>query len=243
VFTAFAPEDNMHIYGRGIRRRLAPLFKGDQERLLLAWSFLFTLPGIPMFVYGDEIAMGDDLALPGRNAVRTPMQWTAEPNAGFSPAPASQLVAPVIDRGEFDYRKINVAVATSDRNSLFQQIRKMIALRREYPALAGKSHKYDMLSDRVLALSLDQGQNIFLALHNVGSEITGIEVPIGDAKYLQDLFDKEICLRPENGKVFISIPRYGFRWFNGPKRLFTRPRWPNTAIHPAASGNFHSLIR
>jgi maltose alpha-D-glucosyltransferase / alpha-amylase len=86
---------------------------------LLAWSLLFTLPGIPLFVYGDEIGMGDLLDLSGRDAVRTPMQWSAQPNAGFSCAPTDKLVAPVIDAGAFDYRKINVSEASLDPRSLF----------------------------------------------------------------------------------------------------------------------------
>src|SRR5206468_1006131 len=87
VYAAFAPEENMQVYGRGIRRRLGPMLQGDRRRQELAYSLLFSLPGAPMLRYGDEIGMGDDLALPERTSVRTPMQWSDEETAGFSTAP------------------------------------------------------------------------------------------------------------------------------------------------------------
>ena len=80
------PSSAMQLYDRGIRRRLAPMLNGDRRRLELAYSLLFTLPGTPVIRYGDEIGMGDDLSLTERSCVRTPMQWSTEPNAGFSTA-------------------------------------------------------------------------------------------------------------------------------------------------------------
>src|SRR6185437_13512718 len=67
VFTAFAPEVDMQLYGRGIRRRLAPMLQGDRRRIELSYSLMMTLPGTPVIRYGDEIGMGDDLSLPERN--------------------------------------------------------------------------------------------------------------------------------------------------------------------------------
>jgi len=79
----FAPDENMRLYGRGIRRRLAPMFKGNVQRQMLAFSLIFSTPGTPIIWYGDEIGMGDDLHQPERDSVRTPMQWSAQANAGF----------------------------------------------------------------------------------------------------------------------------------------------------------------
>ena len=84
VFKAFGPDKNMQLYDRGIRRRLAPMLGGDRRRLELAYSLMCTLPGTPVIRYGDEIGMGDDLALPERNCARTPMQWSTEPHGGFT---------------------------------------------------------------------------------------------------------------------------------------------------------------
>ena len=77
----------MRLYGRGIRRRLAPMMDGDRRRIELAYSLQFTMPGTPVLRYGEEIGMGEDLTLPGREAIRTPMQWDAYRSGGFSTAP------------------------------------------------------------------------------------------------------------------------------------------------------------
>ena len=95
VFAAFGPEPEMQLYDRGIRRRLAPMLEGDRRRLELAYSLMITLPGTPVIRYGDEIGMGDNLKLPERNCARTPMQWSTEPNAGFTKS--NNPVMPVIE--------------------------------------------------------------------------------------------------------------------------------------------------
>src|SRR5262245_64874004 len=102
----------MQLYERGIRRRLASMLDGDQRRLELAYSLMFTLPGTPVLRYGDEIGMGDDLSLPERNCARTPMQWSTEPNAGFSRA--SKLPLPVISTGPYGYERVNAAEQRRD---------------------------------------------------------------------------------------------------------------------------------
>src|SRR4051812_16699266 len=109
VFRRFGPSKRMQLYDRGIRRRLAAMLGGDRRRLELAFALLLALPGTPVVFYGDELGMGDDLALAERAAVRTPMQWSSAPNAGFSSAPRSQLVLPVVARGPFGYRRVNAA--------------------------------------------------------------------------------------------------------------------------------------
>src|ERR1700749_3642514 len=99
----------MQLYDRGIPRRLAPMLNGERRRLELAYSLQFTMPGTPVLRYGEEIGMGDDLDLPERNAIRTPMQWSAASGGGFSSAPPDALVRPVIGDGEFGYQTVNVA--------------------------------------------------------------------------------------------------------------------------------------
>src|SRR6185436_21131577 len=86
VFDEFGPDKDMQLYDRGIRRRLAPMLGGDQRRIELAYALQCTLPGTPVLRYGEEIGMGDDLSLPERDAIRTPMQWSAQANAAFSDA-------------------------------------------------------------------------------------------------------------------------------------------------------------
>src|SRR5512138_1550425 len=78
MWAEYAPEPRMRL-NLGIRRRLAPLLDNDRRKLELASSLLFTLPGTPIIYYGDEIGMGDNIWLPDRNGVRTPMQWKNAP--------------------------------------------------------------------------------------------------------------------------------------------------------------------
>ena len=109
------PEKSMQLYGRGIRRRLAPMLHGDRRRLELAYSLLFTLPGTPVIRYGDELGMGDDLALPERNCARTPMQWSTEEHAGFT---RGKPILPVIAQGPYGCSKVNAADQRRDPGSL-----------------------------------------------------------------------------------------------------------------------------
>src|SRR5690606_6709062 len=101
VYNRFAPDEGMRIYNRGIRRRLAPMLGGNRKYMELVYSLLFTMPGSPLLVYGDEIGMGDDLKLQGRNSVRTPMQWNSQENCGFSSAHPDKLFRKPIVSGPF----------------------------------------------------------------------------------------------------------------------------------------------
>ena len=91
VFEQFAPEESMRLYNRGIRRRLPPMLDDDKARLRMAYGLMFSLPGTPVLRYGEEIRMGEDLSLKERDAIRTPMQWSAGKNGGFSTGPADQF--------------------------------------------------------------------------------------------------------------------------------------------------------
>ena len=108
MFAAFGPEPEMQLYGRGLRRRLPPMLDGDPRRIRMVYSLLFSLPGTPVLFYGEEIGMGENLDIDGRLAVRTPMQWTAGRNGGFSRVRPSRLVRPVVE-GSFGPEHVNVA--------------------------------------------------------------------------------------------------------------------------------------
>src|SRR5690554_5550225 len=107
VFEAFAPDEDMRLYGRGIRRRLPPMLR-KPERVRMAYALLLSLPGTPVLWYGEELGMGDDLEQTERASVRTPMQWSAAVNGGFSEADPSCLPRPVISGGDYGYEKVNV---------------------------------------------------------------------------------------------------------------------------------------
>jgi maltose alpha-D-glucosyltransferase / alpha-amylase len=133
VFAAFGPDPDMQLYQRGIRRRLAPMLQGDRRRLELAYSLMMTLPGTPVIRYGDEIAMGDDLRVPERNCARTAMQWSTEPNAGFTKS--DKPVMPVIGDGPYGFQHVNVAAQRRDPNSLLNWMERIIRMRKEVPEI------------------------------------------------------------------------------------------------------------
>src|SRR5207249_4442264 len=130
IFNKFAPEPRMQLYGRGIRRRLSTML-GNRPQLEMAYSLMFSMPGTPVLRYGDEIGMGDDLRLRDRNSVRTPMQWSDESQAGFSTA--KKTILPVINKGPWSYRRVNVEVQRRDNNSMLNWTERMIRLRKECP--------------------------------------------------------------------------------------------------------------
>lgn len=215
VFAAFAPEENMRIYGRGIRRRLAPMLGGDRRRIQLAYSLLFSMPGTPVLVYGDEIGMGEDLSLDERNSVRTPMQWSPEPNGGFSTAPPDQLARPVIAEGDYGYQQVNVIDQRRDPESLLSWMARVIALRRETPAFGEGNWKViETDQPTVFAHSCKQKDIEVLAVHNLGRE--GCEVVLDrdgyEDEYLIELFNDQQYEPPEDTKR-MQITGYGYRWF------------------------------
>ncbi len=118
----------------GIRRRLAPLLGNDRRRIELLNALLFSLPGTPVLYYGDEIGMGDNIYLGDRNGVRTPMQWSADKNAGFSRANPQSLYLPINLDPEYHYEAVNVEVQQRNPHSLLWWMRRLIALRKRWPA-------------------------------------------------------------------------------------------------------------
>jgi len=151
VFAAFAPEEEHRVYGRGIRRRLAPMLGNDPRRIRLALALTMALPGTPVLFYGDEIGMGEDLSLPGRLAVRGPMQWSSDQGGGFSPA--AKPYRPARADGPYGYRKVNVAAQRHHPGSLHSWVAYASRILRECPELGwGDWHTLDVGDPRVLVL-------------------------------------------------------------------------------------------
>ncbi|MDT5038733.1 MAG: maltose alpha-D-glucosyltransferase / alpha-amylase [Micromonosporaceae bacterium] len=213
VFAEFGPDENARLYGRGIRRRLAPMLGGDRARLELAYSLQFTLRGTPVLRYGDEIGMGDDLSLPGRDAIRTPMQWSLLPNGGFSVA--DQPVRPVISTGPYSYRRVNVTAQRQDPDSLLAWFERMIHTLRESPEVgAGHCRPVDVkLPAGVLAHRADGVTGSMLFLHNLGTD--DVRADLGflavEADHPNQVFgDREYG--PVGDLDALELGRYGYRW-------------------------------
>jgi maltose alpha-D-glucosyltransferase / alpha-amylase len=175
VYAAFAPRKDMLAYDRGIRRRLAPML-GDPARLRLAQALLFALPGMPLLVYGDEIGMGEDLSRPEREAVRTPMQWDASRNAGFSQAPTRRLSARAIAKGPYRHQVVNVAVQEDDPRSMLNLVRRLARLRQRHPSLAQADPRVQAIGS-VLVLRYP---DVWVAA-NLASEPASLVAPAGRA--------------------------------------------------------------
>ena len=126
----------------GIRRRLAPLLQNNRRRIELMNGLLFSLPGTPVLYYGDEIGMGDNIYLGDRNGVRTPMQWSADRNAGFSTANRQKLYLPPIVDPEYHYEAVNVEAQQGNPQSLLNWMKRLIALRKEHPAFGRGSLEF-----------------------------------------------------------------------------------------------------
>ena len=212
VFRKFAQSKRMQLYDRGIRRRLAPMLGGDRRRIELAFALMLALPGTPVLYYGDEIGMGDDLSLAERNSVRTPMQWSSAVNAGFSTASRSELTMPVISRGDYGYRQVNVADQYRDSWSLLHFVRRAVRAHRELRELGGEWEQVRSRSPAVFALRYERDGGELLVLHNLGEE--PLKVRGLDAERLRDAFANRPY--PEPGKA-VELDGYGFRWLRSPE--------------------------
>src|SRR5207245_1123897 len=141
MYRAYALDRTARI-NLGIRHRLAPLLRSDRRRIELMNALLFSLPGTPVIYYGDEIGMGDNIYLGDRNGVRTPMQWSADRNAGFSRANPQKLYLPINIDPEYHFEAINVEAQQSNPNSLLWWMKRLIALRKRHKAFGRGSIEF-----------------------------------------------------------------------------------------------------
>jgi maltose alpha-D-glucosyltransferase/alpha-amylase len=214
VFAAFGPEPGMQLYERGIRRRLAPMLGNDRRRLELAHSLMLTLPGTPVLRYGDEIGMGDDLSLPDRESVRTPMQWSDAAAGGFSSAEPDRLALPPIADGEYGYRKVNVEAQRRDPQSLLNWLERALRRRKECPEFGlGACSWIETGRREVLAHRCDSGDCAVLALHNLAAKRVRVTLPLGEAVgSLHDVLMFEDCEVGADGVCRFELEPYGYRW-------------------------------
>ena len=215
VFEKFGPDKTMQLYDRGIRRRLAPMLGGDQRRLELAYSLMMTLPGTPVIRYGDEIAMGDNLALPERRCARTPMQWSTEPHGGFTKSDKPEI--PVIDHGAYGFEHVNVAQQRRDPDSMLNWTERIIRMRKEVPEIGWGDFKVIAARDpAVLILRYDWRNNSALFVHNLDEQPREVSFAVG---LPDDAGDTLIDLLGDNhsratrGRHKLLIEGYGYRWF------------------------------
>lgn len=204
MWKEYAPEPRMKL-NLGIRRRLAPLLDNDRRKIELANSLLFTLPGAPIIYYGDEIGMGDNLDLPDRNGVRTPMQWNDSLNAGFTLA--EPFTEPV--RGSMGYELINVASQLKDPNSLFHTLQKMISLRKKHAAFGGSEMQWVETGNPAVAVYVrEHGGDVMLIFNNLSGSNQCVDIPLDFRMPCIDLFTG----RSQSLTETLEIAPYAYHW-------------------------------
>jgi len=211
----YAPDSRMRA-NIGIRRRLAPLLDDSRKEIELAHSLLLSLPGSPCLYYGDEIGMGDNIWLPDRDAVRTPMQWTPDRNAGFSTADPGKLYLPVNQSLVHHYNNVNVEAQLAQSTSLLHWVRGMLAVRRRYPAL-GRGDYQAVAADNeaVLAFTRDDGHQRLLVVANLASTARSatITAPALAGRTLRDVFGGgDFPAVSEDGTLTLTLGSRDFYW-------------------------------
>jgi trehalose synthase len=211
VFAAFGPEEELQLYGRGLRRRLPTMVGGDERRIRMMYSLAFSLPGTPVLFYGEEIGMAENLAIQGRYSVRAPMQWSAERQGGFTTA--SEPCRPLVDEGRFGFREVNATRQRRDPESLLNWMERLVRRRRECPELGwGEWTLLDAGDPALLAQRSDWDESTIVAVHSFAGRDSSARLALGEDGKLIDLFqdeDREL----DGGEALIQLPPYGARWF------------------------------
>ena len=212
MWQEYAPEPRMRL-NLGIRRRLAPLLDNDRRKIELANSLLFTLPGSPILYYGDEIGMGDNIWLPDRNGVRTPMQWTSAVNAGFSCAAPKSLYLPVIDNSVYGPGHVNVADERAHPDSLLNTLRHMIAVRKQHLAFGRGSFAWAECELLAIAAYVRQyGDDRVLVVNNLSGAKQAVTLKLPFAGQPEDLLGKLSLPAMEDRTLTVELKPYEYLW-------------------------------
>jgi trehalose synthase len=217
VFAAFCPSGDLKLFGRGLRMRLPTMLDGDARRLRMAYSLVFSLPGAPVIFYGEEIGMGENRDIPGREAVRSPMQWADAPNGGFSSAPAGRLTRPVTAMPGFDPAGVSAMAQRRDEGSLLNWFERLIRRRRESPEIGfGTYARIPSGDPAVLCHRCDREGGALVFVHNLAGRPARVDLSDleeGGVEELVDLFGaRDLRTEGPDGLRF-DVEPYGHRWF------------------------------
>jgi maltose alpha-D-glucosyltransferase/alpha-amylase len=200
----------------GIRRRLAPLVDNARRRIELLNGLLFSMPGTPIVYYGDEIGMGDDVLRKDRDGVRTPMQWSGGPSAGFSSAPPAALYSPPISDPVYGHASVNVESQLQDPSSLLRWMQNLIRLRKQFKVFGRGSLAFVPSSNRkVLAYLRRWGEDSVLCVANLSRHTQPATLDISDLAGATPIEMFGYTEFPPIGREpwFLSLGGYGFAWF------------------------------
>ena len=200
----------------GIRRRLAPLMGNNRRKIELMNALLLSLPGTPILYYGDEIGMGDNYYLGDRNGVRTPMQWSGDRNAGFSRANPQSLYLPVIIDPEYHYELRNVEVQHANPHSLLWWTRRILDLRKQYPAFGhGSFEALPSSNSKVFAFLRETDEETLLVVANLSrfSQYVELDLSRFRGRTPMELFGRTSFPTIDDEPYRVSLGPHGFYWF------------------------------
>jgi maltose alpha-D-glucosyltransferase/alpha-amylase len=215
MYLAFSADPRMRV-NVGIRRRLAPLLENNRSRIELLTSILFSFPGTPILYYGDEIGMGDNIYLGDRNGVRTPMQWSADRNAGFSRTNPARLYSPVIMDPVYGYESVNVEAQQGNPSSLLNWTKHMIALRKLFQVFGrGTIEFLEPANRKILAYLRTYGQEQVLCVANLSRFAQPVELDLSALNGVTPVEMRGYVEFPRIGRqpYPLSLAPYGFLWF------------------------------
>jgi len=201
----------------GIRRRLAPLLNNDRKKIELMNGLLFSLPGTPVIYYGDEIGMGDNYYLGDRNGVRTPMQWSADRNAGFSRANPQRLYLPVNIAPEYHYEAVNVEAEQNNPDSLLWWMKRLIALRKRFKAFSRGSLEFLHTENRkILAFLRRYEDETILVVANLSrlAQHTSLNLTEFTEKVPIEIFGQTEFPIIKEAPYSVTLGPYAFYWFS-----------------------------
>ncbi len=201
----------------GIRRRLAPLMGNDRRKVELLNALLMSMPGTPTIYYGDEIGMGDNYYLGDRDGVRTPMQWSADRNGGFSRADPQRLYLPVIQDPVYGYQAVNVEAQSNNPSSQLNWMRRLIQVRRTKEAFGRGEITFLYPSNRkILAYLREYGGERILCVANLSSSAQAVELDLSDHAGATPVEMLGLSVFPTvgSGSYVLTLPAYGFFWFD-----------------------------
>src|SRR4051812_39853483 len=214
MYRAYAHDPQMRI-NLGIRRRLAPLLHNHRHKVELMHGLLCSLPGTPVLYYGDEIGMGDNVYLGDRDSVRTPMQWSADRNAGFSTANPQRLYLPVVIDPEYNYESVNVEAQHHNPQSLLWWVRRLLALRKRYRVFGrGRLEMLAPDNPSVLAFVRRDEDTQVLVVANLSRFAQFAELDLGEYRGMTpiELFGRTEFPLVGDLPYLVTLGPYAFYW-------------------------------
>jgi maltose alpha-D-glucosyltransferase / alpha-amylase len=246
MYRVYAHDPQMRI-NLGIRRRLAPLLGNNRRRIELMNGLLFSLTGTPVIYYGDEIGMGDNIYLGDRDSVRTPMQWSADRNAGFSSASRQRLYLPVVADSEYHYETVNVEAQQNNPYSLLWWMKRLIALRKRYQAFGRGTLTFLTPENRkILAFVREYGDERILVVANLSRFVQAAELDLSDSCGMVPVEIFGQTEFPSIGELpyFVTLGPHSFYWFSleKPRIDVGPPDQPQEMILKTASSDLEHVL-